>query len=102
MQTGLMMKHTIVCLLEQQQLNHLPIKAADIQSETANDPVLSQVYNFTVRGWTASSNSVLKEVKPFYKKHFVLTTFNVCLLYYTWFEGSHSQETSVICFDTFT
>ena len=40
-----------VCLLEQQLLNHLPIKTADIQRETSVDPVLSKVYNFTVRGW---------------------------------------------------
>ena len=32
-----------VCLLEQQQLNHLPIKAADIKRETSADPVLSKV-----------------------------------------------------------
>ena len=34
-----------VCLLEQQQL---PIKAADIQRETSADPILPNVYNFTI------------------------------------------------------
>ena len=29
-----------ICLLEQQQLTHLPIKAVDIQRETSSDPVL--------------------------------------------------------------
>ena len=41
---------TVMCLLEQQQLHHLPIKATDIQRETNTDPVLSKVFNFTVRG----------------------------------------------------
>ena len=38
-----------VCLLEQQQLNQLPIKASDIHQATAQDSVLSKVYNFTMR-----------------------------------------------------
>ena len=69
-----------VCLLEQQQLTHLPIKAVDIQHETSSDPILSQAYNFTVRGWTLSASSVPNEVKPFYKKSFDFTTFNGGLL----------------------
>ena len=69
-----------VCLLEQQQLNHLPIKAADIQRETSVDPVLSKVYNFTVRGWPLSLSLVPNEVKQFYNKRFDLTVFNGCLL----------------------
>ena len=47
-----------ICLLEQQQLNQLPIKATDIQRETVSDPILSKVYNFTVRGWPLSIKSV--------------------------------------------
>ena len=69
-----------MCLLEQQQLNHLPIKATDIQRETSIDPVLSKVFNFTVRGWPLSVGLVLNEVKPFYNKRFDLTVFNGCLL----------------------
>ena len=69
-----------VCLLEQQQLTHLPIKVIDIQRETSSDPVLSKVYNFTVHGWPLSASSVPNDVKPFYKKRFDFTTFNGCLL----------------------
>ena len=69
-----------VCLLEQQQLTHLPIKVIDIQREISSDPVLSKVYNFTVRGWPLSASSVPNDVKPFYKKRFDFTTFNGCLL----------------------
>ena len=54
-----------VCLLEQQQLNHLPIKATDIQRETSPNPVLSKVYNFTVCWWPLSLSLVPNEVKPF-------------------------------------
>ena len=69
-----------VCLLEQQQLTHLPIRAVDIQRETSSDPVLSKVYNFTVCGWPLSASSVPEEVKPLYKKRFDFNTFNGCLL----------------------
>ena len=66
-----------VCLLEQQQLNHLPIKTTDIQRETSTDPVLSKVFNFTICGWPLSVGLVLNEVKPFYNKHFDLTVLMV-------------------------
>ena len=69
-----------VCLLEQQQLSDLPIKAADIQQGTVSDPILSKVYNFTVRGWPASIKSVPDDIKPFYSKRLELTTFSGCLL----------------------
>ena len=67
-------------LLEQQQLNHLTIKATDIQRETSANPVLSKVYNFIVCGWPLSLSLVPNEVKPFYNKRFDLTVFNGCLL----------------------
>ena len=69
-----------ICLLEQQQLNQLPIKATDIQREAVSDPILSKVYNFTVHGWPLSIKSVPDNIKPFYKKRLELTTFNGCLL----------------------
>ena len=72
--------HDIVCLLEQQQLNNLPIKAADIQQDTVSDPILSKVYNFTVCGWPSSIKSVPDDMKLFYRKRLELTTINGCLL----------------------
>ena len=67
-----------VCLLEQQQLNDLLIKAADIKHETVSNPILSKVYNFTVRGWPNPIKSVPDEIKPSYRKQLELTTFNGC------------------------
>ena len=69
-----------VCSLEQQQLNQLPIKASDIRQATAEDPMLSKVYNFTMRGWPNSLSSLPSDLKPFYKYRFNLSTFNGCLL----------------------
>jgi len=69
-----------VCLLEQLQLNQLPIKASDIRQETAQDSVLSKVYNFTMRGWPNSVNALPNDLKPFYKHRLNLSTFNGCLL----------------------
>ena len=69
-----------VCLLEQQQLAELPIKVSDIRQETAKDPILSKVYNFTMRGWPNSSSAMTNNLKPFYKHRFNLSTFKGCLL----------------------
>ena len=69
-----------VCLLEQQQLNQLPIKASDFRQATAKDPVLSKVYNFTMQGWPISIRSLPSNLKPFYKHQFNLNTFNGFLL----------------------
>ena len=69
-----------VCLLEQQQLNQLPVKASDIRQATAQDPVLFKVYNFTMRGWPNSIRLLPSNLKPFYKHQFNLSTFNGCLL----------------------
>ena len=53
-----------VCAVEE-QLQSLPICVTGIKIATAKDLVLSQVYNFTVRGWPKTAQSVDKKVKPF-------------------------------------
>ena len=45
----------VVCAIEEQQLSYLPIQAHDIQKATMQDPVLLQVYSYTLNGWPASS-----------------------------------------------
>ena len=50
--------YNTVCLLETKQLEGLLIGATDIQKETVSDPVLSEVYNFTVCGWPNSIKAV--------------------------------------------
>ena len=47
-----------VCSLEEQQLTELPIKVPDICKATLQDPILSKVYNFTMRGWPNSGSAV--------------------------------------------
>ena len=69
-----------MCLLEEQQLSELPIKVPDIRKATAKDPILSKVYNFTIRGWPNSSSAVPNNLKPFYKHRLNLSVFNGCLL----------------------
>ena len=71
----------IVCTLEQEQFQSLPITVTDIKMATAKDPVLSPVYNFTVRGRPNSAQSVDKKIKPFFSKHFQLSISNGCLLW---------------------
>ena len=55
----------VVCAVEDEQLQSLPICATDIKTVTAKDPVLSQAYNFTIRGWPKTSQSVDNKLKPF-------------------------------------
>jgi len=71
----------VVCAIEEQQLSYLPIQARDIQKATMQDPVLSQVYSYTLNGWPASSKSLPDNLKPFFSKRFQLTVRNRCLLW---------------------
>ena len=69
-----------MCAIEEQQLDCLPIQACDIQKATMQDPVISQVYSYTLNGWPASSKA-LPDIKPFLNKRFELTVNNKCLLW---------------------
>ena len=69
-----------MCATEEQQLDCLPIQACDIQKATMQDPVISQVYSYTLNGWPASSKA-LPDIKPFLNKRFELTVNNKCLLW---------------------
>lgn len=71
----------VVCAIEEQQLDCLPIQACDIQKATTQDPVLSQVYSYTLNGWPTSSKSLPDKIKPFFSKRFELTVSNRCLLW---------------------
>ena len=67
----------VVCAIEEQQLDCLPIQACDIQKATMQDPVISQVYSYTLNGWPALSK-VPDKIKPFFNKRFELTVNNTC------------------------
>ena len=71
----------VVCAIEEQQLDCLPIQSCDIQKATMQDPVLSQVYSYTLNGWPTSSKSLPDKVKPFFSKRFELTVNSRCLLW---------------------
>ena len=40
----------VICAIKEQQLDCLPIQASDIQKATMQDPVISQVYSYTLNG----------------------------------------------------
>ena len=67
--------------MEEHQLHSLPIRASDIQAATSKDPVLSQVYSYTVRGWPDTAHSIPEKVKPFFSKRLQLSITNGCLLW---------------------
>ena len=58
----------VVCAIEEQQLDCLPIQACDIQKATMHDPILSQVYSHTLNGWPTSSKALPDKIKPFFNR----------------------------------
>ena len=71
----------IIYAIEEQQLDCLPIQACDIQKATMHDPVILQVYSYTLNGWPASSKALPDKIKPFFDKIFELTVNSKCLLW---------------------
>ena len=71
----------IVCAVEEQQIENLPLRGKDIKKATEQDPVLSQVFNYTLHGWPHFSSAVPKNVQPYFYKGAQLTIRNGCLLW---------------------
>ena len=69
----------IVCAIEEQQLDKLPLRGKDIKKATERDPVLSQAFNYTLHGWPDFERAVPKNVKPYFHKRTQLTLRNGCL-----------------------
>ena len=57
----------------------MPVTAAEIASETAKDPLLSQVYHYMMKGWL--QEGVSEEMKPLYQRKEQLSTDQGCLLW---------------------
>ena len=62
------------------QLDSLPVTAVQLAAATRTDPVLSQVYSYTLKGWPAK---VGDEFKPFSTRKGELSVQNGCLLWGT-------------------
>ena len=71
----------IVCALEQGQIQLLPVQARNIARATTEDPILSQVYNYTLYGWPTSIEAVPCTLRTFFGKRFQLNISNGCLLW---------------------
>ena len=69
----------IVCAIEEQQLDNLPLQGKDIKKATERDPVLSQAFNYTLHGWPDFETAVPKNVKPYFHRRTQLTLRNGCL-----------------------
>ena len=63
-----------VFLLE--ELEHVPVKASDVQRWTQNDPVLSQVKNYVLTGWPDQVDDI---VKPFTNRKTELSVEDGCV-----------------------
>ena len=63
------------------QIESLPVTATDLAKATRTDPILSQVYASTQKGWPAQVNI---ELQPFYTRREELTTVEAgCVLWGT-------------------
>ena len=71
----------IVCAVEEQQLEKLPLKGKDIKDVTKQDSTLSQVFNYTLHGWPNNVAAVPKNVQPYFSKRTQLTLRNGCLIW---------------------
>ena len=71
----------IVCAVEEQQLEKLPLKGKDIKDATEQDSTLSQVFNYTLHGWPNNVAAVPKNVQPYFSKRTQLTLRNGCLIW---------------------
>ena len=71
----------IVCAIEEQQLDNLPLKGKDIKKATERDSILSQVFNYTLRGWPKEARAVPKNSQPYFHKRTHFTLRNGCLIW---------------------
>ena len=71
----------VVCAVEEQQLDNLPLRGKDVKEATTHDTVLSHVYNYTLHGWPEFVSAVQKNVQPYFHKRTQLTIRNGCLLW---------------------
>ena len=71
----------IVCAIEEQQLDNLLLRGKDTTEATKQDPVLSQVFNYTLHGWPNNASAVPKNILPYFHKRTQLTLRNGCLIW---------------------
>ncbi|XP_062586311.1 uncharacterized protein K02A2.6-like [Saccostrea cucullata] len=60
------------------QLAALPVSASEIKRKTARDPVLSRVYDATMRGWNDATDG---DLQPYFSRRQEITVHQGCLLW---------------------
>ncbi|CAF4638013.1 unnamed protein product, partial [Rotaria sp. Silwood2] len=68
----------LVALIQQELQNDLPLRAIQISKATQKDPILIQVYNYTLSGWPLSINDNLQ---PYYRIRNELSTSHGCIIW---------------------
>ena len=71
----------IVNLIQETQLNCLPLSAERVKEETEKDALLSQVLHKINQGWPSTRKSLAKELYPYFDRKLQLTVHNGCILY---------------------
>ena len=69
---------SLVASIHQELQQNLPLRAAQIAKATQKDPILVQVYNYTLSGWPLS---ITDNLQPYYRLRNELSTLHGCL---TW------------------
>ena len=61
---------TVVNMIQDEQLKHSPVVAADVQKATKDDRILTQATNYTLNGWPRVKKHLSKELQPYFdRKH---------------------------------
>ena len=70
----------VVNLIQERQLNCLPLSADMVKRETEKDTLLFQVLLKINQGWPSSSKNLPKELHPYFHRKLQLTVHNGCIL----------------------
>ena len=71
---------TVVNMIQDEQLKHSPVVAADVQKATKDDRILTQVTNYMLNGWPRVKKHLSKELQPYFDHKHELTLHNGCIL----------------------
>ena len=70
----------VVNLIQERQINCLPLSADMVKKEKEKDTLLSQVLLKINQGWPSSSKNLPKELHPYFHRKLQLTVHNGCIL----------------------
>ena len=72
--------NAVANMIQDEQLEHLPILTADIQKATKDDNTLKKMIDYMQSGWPKTRKGVSKDVQAYFDSRHELTIHNGCIL----------------------